>query len=196
MLKSKLWIAGLFPLACGMSLALSPARAEDPPPAPAAPDDLATIERDLASAMDELVAARARAGVVARALFRSQLAVDVVRRADDQRLAHVTLRLDGVPVHESDGSALATDRASLFTGYVAPGMHELGVELTEAARENADFGYVRRESFRIEVKKDRRTAVELVLRDDSDMAEEAADGDDGSYQLQTTLRVRTEKVRD
>ncbi|HEY6878523.1 MAG TPA: hypothetical protein VI299_10920, partial [Polyangiales bacterium] len=58
------------------------------------------------------------------------------------------------------------------------------------------FGYARRETFRIELKKNLRTSVELVLRDASDMAEEAAEGDDGSYHLETTLRVRTEKVRD
>jgi hypothetical protein len=162
----------------------------------ASAEEPADLERDLASSMDELVQARARAGVVARALFRSQLAVRVIRRADGQRLSHLTLKLDGAPVHDSDGSALARDQATLFTGYVAPGMHELSVELSEAAKENASFGYTRRETFRIELKKDRRTSVELVLRDDSDMAEEAAEGDDGSYQLQTTLRVRTEKVRD
>jgi hypothetical protein len=180
----------------GCTLLFSRAQAEDPPPPEAKGEDLAALETELATAMDELVQARARAGVVARALFRSQLAVEVIRRADALRLSHVTLRLDGVPVHDSDGSALSSDRATLFTGYVAPGMHELTVELSEAARENASFGYQRRESFRIELKKDQRTAVELVLRDDSDMAEEAAEGDDGSYQLETILRVRAEKVRD
>jgi hypothetical protein len=182
-----MWKQIVGPTVCALAIAFARARAQDPAPA---------VDAELAQSMDELVQARARAGVLARALFRSQLAVDVVRRADAQRLSHVTLRLDGSPVHDSDGSGLARDRATLFTGYVAPGMHELSVELSEAAKENASFGYTRRETFRIELKKDRRTSVELVLRDDSDMAEEAADGDDGSYDLHTTLRVRTEKVRD
>jgi hypothetical protein len=182
-----MWKQIVGPTACALVIALARAHAEDP-----AKD----LDGQLAQSMDELVQARARAGVLAKALFRSQLAVEVVRRADAQRLSHVTLRLDGTPVHDSDGSALARDRATLFTGYVAPGMHELSVELSEAAKENASFGYTRRETFRIELKKDRRTAVELVLRDDSDMAEEAADGDDGSYDLHTTLRVRSEKAKD
>lgn len=182
-----MWKQIVTPTACALAIALARAHAEDP-----AKD----LDRELASSMDELVQARARAGVLAKALFRSQLSVEVVRRADAQKLSQLTLRLDGSPVHDSDGSALSRDRAQLFSGYVTPGMHELTVELSEAAKENASFGYSRRESFRIELKKDRRTAVQLVLRDDSDMAEEAAEGDDGSYQLETTLRVRTEKVRD
>ncbi len=186
-----MWKQIVGPTACALVIALARAHADDP-----AKD----LDGQLSQSMDELVQARARAGVLARALFRSQLAVDVVRRADAQRLSHLTLRLDGTPVHDSDGSAFmaggAHDRAQLFTGYLAPGMHELSVELSEAAKQNASFGYSRRETFRIELRKDRRTSVELVLRDASDMAEEAADGDDGSYDLHTTLRVRTEKVRD
>jgi hypothetical protein len=158
------------------------------------------LEQELASVMDELVEARARAGVVARGLFQTELRVEVVRRADDQRLAHVTLTLDGVPVHDSDGTALGHDSATLFSGYVAPGFHELGIELVENAKESASFGYTRNERYRIELKKGRTTQVELVLRDDSDMAEEAAEGDHGEYQLDTTLRVSSKahagKARD
>ncbi|MEY4511359.1 MAG: hypothetical protein RLZZ450_3481 [Pseudomonadota bacterium] len=162
--------------------------------------ELDRLEQELAAVMDELVEARARAGVIARGLFQTELGVDVVRRADDQRLSHLRLTLDGVPVHDSDGSALGHDRATLFTGYVAPGFHELGIELVENAKEGASFGYTRSERYRIEVKKGRSTRVELVLRDDSDMAEEAAEGDHGEYQLQTSVRVSSKpsakKARD
>lgn len=151
--------------------------------------ELDRLEQELSAVMDELVEARARAGVIARGLFQTELGVDVVRRADDQRLSHLRLTLDGVPVHDSDGSALGHDRATLFTGYVAPGFHELGIELVESAKAGASFGYTRGDRYRIEVKKGRSTRVELVLRDDSDMAEEAAEGDHGEYQLQTSVRV-------
>jgi hypothetical protein len=175
---------------------------------PSAPADEATrtaeldrLEQELSAVMDELVEARARASVIARGLFSTELAVEVVRRADDQQLAHLTLTLDGVPVHDSDGSALSHDRATLFTGYVAPGFHELGIELVENAKQSASFGYTRGERYRIEVKKERSTRVELVLRDDSDMAEEAAEGDHGEYELHSSVRVsskpsNSKKARD
>jgi hypothetical protein len=185
------------------------ARADEPPqsePAPAAPPPkegkaegdaaLRKIEDELARVMDELVSARARAAVLSQALFKTKLEVEVFRRADDTQLARIVLKLDGLPIHDSDGSALARDRAELFEGYVAPGMHELTLELTEQARENSAFGYVRSERFRIDVKPKLRTKVELIVRDDSDMAEQASEGDDGSYDVQTELRVSRHKVSD
>jgi len=187
----------------------TPAPAHGEPPDEAAPKtrahvdhtaELDQLEQELASVMDELVQARARAGVMARGLFQTELSVEVVRRADEQRLAHLTLTLDGVPVHDSDGAALARDSATLFTGYVAPGIHELGIELVENDKTSATFGYTRSERYRIELKKGRSTRVELVLHDDSDMAEEAAEGDHGEYQLDTTVRVSSKphpgKARD
>jgi hypothetical protein len=157
--------------------------------------ELSAVERELALVMDELVQARARAAVIARGLFQTELSVELVRRADAQRLSHLSLALDGVPVHDSDGSALlSSDRAALFRGYVAPGMHELTVELAETAKESARYGYTRTERYRIDVKKDKRTRVELVLRDDSDMAEQAAEGDEGAYQLASTVRVSYERA--
>ncbi|MDB4990093.1 MAG: Outer rane autotransporter barrel [Myxococcaceae bacterium] len=158
--------------------------------------ELAQIERELAVVMDELVAARVRAGVLARSLFHTELTVDVSRRAGDQTMRRMVLRLDGVPVHDSDGSTLARSNTQLFTGYVTPGRHELAIELTEAGKDDATYGYTRSERYRIDVKKDRRTRVELVLKDDSDMAEEAAEGDEGEYQVETIVRVTSERAPD
>lgn len=164
--------------------------------APDAAAELRALEDELAAVMDELITARARAGVLAGALFRSALEVEVVRRADAARIEQLILRIDGAPVHAGDGGALARDRATLFAGHVAPGMHELTLELSERAKDDAEFGYVRSERFRIEVKPRQRTRVELIVRDDSDMAEQAKDGDDGTYEVSTELRVRYGKVRD
>lgn len=190
------------PSSADSSQAAAPSSADTPMPAvalaaqePERAAQLSQLERELAAVMDELVAARVRAGVIARGLFHTELSVEVVRRADDQRLAHLKLALDGVPVHDSDGTALGRDRAKLFSGYVAPGMHELTIELTEDARQGASFGYTRSERYRIELKKGRSTQVELVLRDDSDMAEQAAEGDHGEYQIETTVRVSSSETK-
>jgi hypothetical protein len=174
----------------------TPAPAEPPKQAPtdAAAQKVEQLERELASIMDELIQARTRASVLVKTLFRTPIAVRVVRRADDQRLAQITLKLDGVPVHSSDGAALSSGEAQLFAGFAAPGSHELTIEVTEEARERAAYRYTRSERFTIEVAKDTRTEVELVLRDDSDMAEQLPEGDEGEYDVRTILRVSSEKV--
>lgn len=157
---------------------------------------LDALERELTEVMDALVTARARADVLAARLFKTQLVVDVVRKVDALKLEQLSLRLDDVPVHESDGSSLGPDRLQLFKGHVAPGMHALTVEVRERARAGAAFGYVRRERYQIEIKRDKRTRVEIVLRDDSDIAEQAAEGDDGEYEVETAVRVSHERVRE
>jgi hypothetical protein len=173
----------------------TPAEPTKAEPAPAAQSDkVAQLESELASIMDELIQARTRSAVLVKTLFRTPIQVRVVRRADDQRIAQITLKLDGVPVHSSDGAALASGEAQLFSGFAAPGLHELSIEVTEESRERSAYRYTRKESFRIEVAKGTRTDVELVLRDDSDMAEELPEGDEGEYDVRTVMRVRAERV--
>jgi len=163
---------------------------------PAAGPDLSVLRADLASVMDELISARARVSVIAKALFNTPISISVVRRADEQRLEHITLRLDGVPVHDSDGAALTRGEADLFEGFAAPGVHEVAIEISEVSKLNANYRYVRSERFRIEIKKGMRTRIELVLRDKSDMAEELPEDDDGEYEVSTLMRVQAEPVKD
>ncbi len=172
--------------------------AQEKPAAPSTqePEDaFAKLEGEFGSVLDELIQARTRAAVLTKALFRTPITVHLIRRAGSQRLSHITLRLDGVPVHDSDGAALATTGdAVLFEGFAAPGMHELALEITEEAQENAAYRYVRSERFRLEVKKDTHTQVELLVKDSSNMAEKLPRKNKGSYDVRTLLRVRAEKV--
>jgi hypothetical protein len=168
----------------------------DPAPTPAPAPDTSGLSAELSAVLDELIQARTRASLLAKALFRTRIDIHVRRRAGDQQLLRVKLALDGVPVHDSDGAALGTDEARLFSGYVAPGVHEIGIEISEQAKQNPTYRYMRQERFRIETKKDTSTQVEILLRDDSDMAEELPQGDDGKYQVSTRVRVTPVKAGD
>lgn len=173
-----------------------PPNAGTAPASAAGGPDVSHLESELASVLDELIQARTRTSVLVKTLFRTPVEVWVVRRADDQRLAHITLRLDGVPVHDSDGSALASGEAKLFSGFAAPGLHDLAIEISEESKERSDYRYVRSERFRLEVKKNTSTHIELVLRDRSDMAEELPEGGTGEYDVRTIMRARAEKVKE
>ena len=98
-------------------------------------------------------------------------------------------------MHDSDGAALAGGEADLYEGFVAPGVHEVAIEITEVSKTNGDYRYVRSERFRIEIKKGMRTSVQLLVRDKSDMAEELPDDDDGEYDVSTLMRVQAEPVK-
>jgi hypothetical protein len=165
------------------------------PAAPAAPD-VSALSGELSAVMDELIQARTRASVLAKTLFRTRIDINVLRRADDQQLVRIKLALDGMPIHDSDGASLRGDEARLFSGFIAPGTHEISLELTEQAKENPVYRYTRAERFRIETKKQTSTQVDILLRDNSDMAEELPEGDDGKYEVSTRVRVTPIKVKE
>ncbi|HEX6243450.1 MAG TPA: hypothetical protein VFZ61_21200, partial [Polyangiales bacterium] len=165
-------------------------------PTQTAAPDVSALSGELSAVMDELIQARTRASVLAKSLFRTRIDIKVLRRADDQQLVRIKLALDGMPIHDSDGAALRNDEAQLFSGFVAPGTHEISLEITEQAKENPTYRYTRSERFRIETKKHTSTQVDVLLRDNSDMAEELPEGDDGKYDVSTRVRVTPIKVKE
>ena len=191
-----------------LSLAAGHAGAQDAKaPAPPAPEKAAAQSSEQASAPEPAaepaepprgpdVSARARTSAMVKALFGTRVTVWVARRADDQRLARIVLRFDGVPVHDSEGAALAREEAQLFDGFAAPGVHELTVVISEASPRKPEYSYTREEKFRFEVKKDTRTKIRVLLRDDSDMAEELPEDDEGEYHVETTVRIERKSLKD
>jgi glucose/arabinose dehydrogenase len=199
-MKHALWLSLLL---VSTAHAQEPAKPEAVPPAESAPEaappeaskgpDTAALSAELSSVLDELTQARARASVLVKSLFRTQVEIWVARRADDQRMARIQLKLDGVPVHDSNGSAVAREEARLFAGHAAPGVHELTILVSEASPRNATYTYTREERFRFEIKKDTDTRIEILVRDDSDMAEELPEDDEGEYHVQTRVRIERKK---
>ena len=175
--------------------ASAPEPAAEPAEPPRGPD-VSALRKDLSAVLDELTQARARTSAMVKALFGTRVTVWVARRADDQRLARIVLRFDGVPVHDSEGAALAREEAQLFDGFAAPGVHELTVVISEASPRKPEYSYTREEKFRFEVKKDTRTKVRVLLRDDSDMAEELPEDDEGEYHVETTVRIERKSLKD
>ena len=165
--------------------ASAPEPAAEPAEPPRGPD-VSALRKDLSAVLDELTQARARTSAMVKALFGTRVTVWVARRADDQRLARIVLRFDGVPVHDSE----------LFDGFAAPGVHELTVVISEASPRKPEYSYTREEKFRFEVKKDTRTKIRVLLRDDSDMAEELPEDDEGEYHVETTVRIERKSLKD
>lgn len=167
-----------------------PTAALDPGPTP---PDVSPIRADYVTLMDELVQARMRVSALGSELFRTRVRVDLQDRTGErQALARIVVHLDGAPIFQSDGAVEgARDGRELFTGAVAPGPHVLTLEVEQRAREDDDFRYTLRESFRFEVTRERLSEVTLVLEDDSDMARSFPSGGEGRYEVRTRMRVAT-----
>jgi hypothetical protein len=143
-----------------------------------------------------LVAARARAAVLGKTLFKTRVAVRLQNlTGPDPVLAKVVLSLDGSPVFHGDASALGDDEAhQVFEGFAAPGPHLLSVELEQRARDNTAYGYTLHESYKFEATREKQTELTLVLDDDSNLAKDFPDDGEGEYDVRTRLRVRTKAL--
>ena len=140
--------------------------------------------------MDSLVQARARAAVLGKALWKTTVALKIDNQAEDQVAVRVSLWLDGAPVWSGDGSALSDPDRTLFSGFLAPGQHVLTYEVEQRARADEKYRYTLRASHRFSALRERRSELRLVLEDDSDIAEDFADDEEGEYDVRARLKVR------
>ena len=64
----------------------------------------------------------------------------------------------------------------------------LTAELEVSSRNDAAYGYSLRESYKFQALRDKRNELSLSLRDDSDVASEFPDEQDGEYDVRMRLR--------
>jgi hypothetical protein len=65
-----------------------------------------------------------------------------------------------------------------------------------ASRNDAAYGYSLRETYKFQAIRDKRNELSLSLRDDSDVASEFPDEQDGEYDVRMRLRVRTKELKE
>lgn len=159
--------------------------------------DLGPIREEFTAIMDELVQVRSRVAVLGRQLFRTRMRVVVQNRAgDDNTLARMVLKLDGAPIFQGEGGEVSEDGSQVFDGFAAPGPHVITVEVEQRARANDEYRYELRDTYRFQVIRDRLIEVEIVLDDDSDIAEDFADDEEGEFDVRTRMRVATRALGD
>jgi hypothetical protein len=165
---------------------------EAPPSDTSQPDpEVASLQQELAQVMDDLVQARARVALLGKSLFKTRVRVQLDNRAaPDQIAVRIALFLDGAPIWSGDGAAVRDPKQVLFDGMAAPGPHVLGLEIEQRARGDDAYRYTLRDNYHFNVMRERRTDLTLVLDDDSDIAEDFKDDDEGKYDVRTKLEVR------
>jgi hypothetical protein len=168
----------------------TPASEFDPGPAP---PDISPIRADYVALMDDLVQARMRVHALGNELFRTRIKIDLQdRTGGTMTVARLVVHLDGAPVFQSDGPVeRAAEGREIFTGALAPGPHVLTLEVEQRARDDDQYRYTLRESFRFQVVRERLSEVTLILEDGSDIARSFASGGEGRYEVRTRMRVAT-----
>ena len=149
---------------------------------------LESLHSEFSALMDELVQARSRIAVIGRTLFRTLVRIRVENRAGEQILTRFSLRLDGSPIFRSDG-ALGEEERQVFEGFATPGYHFLTVEAFQRARENEDYRYELRDRFRFRVLQGKRIDILIILDDDSDIADDFPDDEEGQFDIRTRVQI-------
>jgi translation initiation factor 2B subunit (eIF-2B alpha/beta/delta family) len=159
-------------------------------------EDVSSLQSELSTLMDELVQARTRAALLGKTLFKTVSRVYVQNlTGDDAVLSKVVLKLDGAPIFRGDSAALRGDDArQVFEGFIAPGPHVLTAEIEVSSRDDSAYGYSLRESYKFQALRDKRNELSLQIRDDSDVAREFPDDQDGEYDVRMRIRVRTKEL--
>lgn len=147
--------------------------------------------------MDRMVRARTRLSALGQALHQTRVRVTLDHRVKGFRVERVRLFLDGSPVYEGDGRGLARkEDVELFAGFAAPGMHEVRLEVDQVSNDDGRYGYTLQQRFRFRAVEDQRTTLRVRMDDDSDIAEDFEDDQDGEYDVRTRIRVWAEPLED
>ena len=170
-----------------------PAPAAEPTEGPAAPADAQVAGAPApASASGATAAAASDAGSEAESGPDLEARVRVDNQAaETQSLVKFSLLLDGAPVHRAEGVTRGERIQQVFDGYAAPGPHVLTVEAEQRSKENDKYRYTTRDTFRFEVIRGKTSVVTVVLEDDSGIAEDFPDDEEGEYEVTTRVRVET-----
>jgi len=158
--------------------------AKGPPP---------TGPAELDKLMAEIATLRARVASLTTSLFSSKLAVSIETEGDDARIQSLVVTLDDGVVFTSGAGFVAEDGKRVYEHAVAPGNHVIGVEIERADARGATFRTWQSSRFAIQVPERKTLLASVSVEDDSDMAEDFPDDQDGTYELSVELRAAVEE---
>jgi hypothetical protein len=143
--------------------------------------------------LGDIAALRSRVAALTTTLFASKLRVVVETDGDDARLASFSITLDDGVVFAAPDRFSADDERVVYEHAVAPGHHVVGVEIERYDARNKEYRTWQSSRFSVVVPESKLVDAHLTVADDSDMAEDFPDDQDGEYDLRVKLRARVEE---
>ena len=154
-------------------------------------DDGETVAYD--KLLSDIAALRSRVAAVTTTLFSSKLRVLVGVEGDDARIASFRITLDDGVVYSAPERFGSDEPQVVYEHAVAPGHHVVGVEIERYDARNKEFRTWQSSRFSVVVPESKLVDAHLTVVDDSDMAEDFPDDQDGEYDLRVKLRARVEE---
>ncbi len=140
--------------------------------------------------MADIAALRSRVAAVTTTLFSSKLRVLVGVEGDDARVASFRVTLDEGVIYAAADRFGGDEPQVVYEHAVAPGHHMLGVEIERYDARNRAYRTYQSSKFAVVVPESQRLEASFRIEDDSDMADEFPDDQDGEYDLRVRLRAQ------
>ncbi|MCA9629006.1 MAG: hypothetical protein KC766_15105 [Myxococcales bacterium] len=140
--------------------------------------------------LGDIASLRSRVSALTTTLYASKIRVIVETDGDDARIETFVVTLDGGVVYRAPKRFSAEDEKLIYEHGVAPGHHVLGVEIERSDARGKAYKTYQSSRFSIVVPEKKQLETHFVIEDDSDMAEDFPDDEDGEYDLRVRLRAR------
>jgi len=140
--------------------------------------------------LSDIAALRSRVAAVTTTLFSSKLRVLVGVEGDDARIASFRVTLDDGIVYAAPERFGSDEPQVVYEHAVAPGHHMLGVEIERYDARNREYRTWQSSKFSVIVPESKHLESSFRIQDDSDMADDFPDDQDGEYDLRVRLRAR------
>jgi hypothetical protein len=160
---------------------LNPTPAEFPSTSPAP----STSQLD--ALISRVAALRSRIAALASTMFSSKLRIEVRAVGDTVRLESMHVSVDGGVVYSAPSRAVFDQPAIVYEHAVAPGSHVVSIEVERHDARNPQFSTWQESRFVVLVPEKKLLWTRLELEDESSMAEDFEEDNEGQYQLRVKL---------
>ena len=140
--------------------------------------------------LGDIAALRARVASLTTTMFKSKLKVFVETDGDNARITKFVVTLDDGVVYVAGDRFSANDEKPVYEHAVAPGHHILGVEIERVDSRGREYKTWQNTKMSIVVPESKVVEARVELEDDSDMAVDFPDDQDGEYELNVKLRAQ------
>jgi hypothetical protein len=138
----------------------------------------------------DIAALRGRVAALTTTLFASKVRVTLRSEGDNARISRLNVTLDDGVVFSAPARFSAEDERVVYEHAVAPGHHVLGVEVDRSDVRSNQYTTSQTTKLSIVIPEGKLVEASVELEDDSDIAEDFPDDQDGEYELAVRMRAR------
>jgi hypothetical protein len=139
--------------------------------------------------ISDVAALRARVAAATELMFRSKIVIQVKAEGKYAKIARFNVALDDGVVFSAKSGFKPEDFATVYEHAVAPGRHAVTVDVERADEREDGFRSSQKSRLVVDVPKDHRLNVEVILVDDSTMGGDFTSDRSGRYDLRIRMRA-------